>query len=328
MANKQKTVLVTGGCGFLGSHLCESHLKNGYRVIAVDNFCTSNRSNENYLRDAGGENIIIVEADVTESWSSWAESLPTEWLESLTHVFHFASPASPPLYQELAIETMWVNTIGLSNALNWADKLKARCIFASTSEIYGDPEVHPQPESYWGNVNTIGIRSCYDEAKRFGESLLFTHNWKKKTKHGLVRIFNTYGPRMNPHDGRVVINFLVQAIQGKDLTIFGDGSQTRSFCYVNDLVDGIRKYSTSDITTPINLGNPTEFTILELAEIVQSMHSEKSLKMTFHECPKDDPKLRRPDISQAKEKLSWEPKVDLKIGLQRMADWLSKTTLD
>ncbi|NCN39653.1 NAD-dependent epimerase/dehydratase family protein [bacterium] len=328
MANNQKTVLITGGCGFLGSHLAESHLRSGDNVIVVDNFCTSSGKNEPYLRELsaelGGDSLIVVEADVTEGWVSWTEPLPEDWLESLKYVYHFASPASPPLYQELAFETMWVNTIGLSNAMNWADKHGARCIFASTSEIYGDPNVHPQPESYWGNVNTLGPRSCYDEAKRFGESLLYTHNWKKETKHGLVRIFNTYGPRMNPQDGRVVINFLVQALKGEDLSIFGDGSQTRSFCYVTDLIAAIRKYAESDLTTPINTGNPNEFTILELAEKVRGLFPEKKLGMSYHDFPQDDPKQRCPDITLAKTKLGWQPKIELVEGLGKMADWLKQ----
>ncbi len=327
MANNQKTVIVTGGCGFLGSHICESHLKSGDRVVSVDNFSTSNLGNDEFLKKMGGENLIVVEADVTQSWNEWSAHLPESWLENVACVYHFASPASPPLYQKLALETMWVNTIGLSNAMNWADRHTARCVFASTSEIYGDPTIHPQTESYWGNVNTCGPRSCYDESKRFGESLLYTHNWKKGTQHGLVRIFNTYGPRMNPTDGRVVVNFLVQALQGKDLTVFGDGAQTRSFCYVDDLVNAIRKYADSNLTSPVNIGNPVEFTVLELAQKVQEIFSDKKLKLTYHDFPKDDPKQRCPNISIAKSKLAWEPKIDLQTGLTKMIDWLKHENL-
>ncbi|MEO5666864.1 MAG: NAD-dependent epimerase/dehydratase family protein, partial [Bdellovibrionota bacterium] len=322
MANLRKTVLITGGCGFLGSHLAEAHLKDGYRVICVDNFSSASRSNESFLTSLGSENLVIVEADVIEAWSGWSEELPESWLEDLAYVFHFASPASPPLYQALALETMWVNSIGLSNALNFADKFGARVVFASTSEIYGDPEFSPQPESYKGNVNTVGIRSCYDEAKRFGESLIFTHNWKKNTTHGMVRIFNTYGPRMNPADGRVVINFLVQALQGNALTIYGDGSQTRSFCYVDDLVRGIRAYMMSENKEPINIGNPVEFTILQLIDEVQKLFPSKKFERSFHPFPKDDPRQRRPDISRARERLQWEPRVSLADGLPRMLEWL------
>lgn len=311
----------------MGSQLAETHLKDGYQVICVDNFSTGSRSNESFLNSLGSENLVIVEADVIEPWSTWADSLPAGWLEDLGQVFHFASPASPPLYQRLALETMWVNTIGLSNALNFADKFGARVIFASTSEIYGDAEVSPQTEDYKGNVNTVGPRSCYDEAKRFGESLLFTHNWKKNTKHGMVRIFNTYGPRMNPADGRVVINFLVQGLQGGPLTIYGNGSQTRSFCYVDDLVRGIRAYANSELCEPINIGNPTEFTILGLVQAVEGLFAPKVLERSFHPFPQDDPKQRRPDISRARAKLGWEPKVPLAEGLSRMLNWLKTQPL-
>ncbi len=322
MANERKTVLITGGCGFLGSHLAESHLADGYRVVCVDNFSTADRRNESYLRSLPSDRLTIVEADVIEAWSTWTSSLPEEWLEDLAYVFHFASPASPPLYQELALETMWVNSIGLSNALNFADRHGARVVYASTSEIYGDPEVSPQPETYRGSVNTLGPRSCYDESKRFGESLLFTHNWKKGTHHGLVRIFNTYGPRMNPVDGRVVINFLVQALRKQPLTIYGDGSQTRSFCYVDDLVRGIRAYARSSLQYPVNLGNPVEFTIRQLAEEVGKLFPDRTAEYTFHPFPQDDPRQRRPDISRAQAELGWEPSIPLAEGLQKMLQWL------
>ncbi len=327
MANQRKTVLITGGCGFLGSHLAETHLKDGYQVICVDNFSTSTQSNASFLNSLGTDKLVIVEADVIEPWSTWADSLPEGWLEDLSHVYHFASPASPPLYQLLALETMWVNTIGLSNALSFADKFGARVVFASTSEIYGDAEVSPQTEDYKGNVNTLGPRSCYDEAKRFGESLLFTHNWKKNTKHGMVRIFNTYGPRMNPADGRVVINFLVQALQGGPLTIYGDGSQTRSFCYVDDLIRGIRTYAASKFCEPINIGNPSEFTILGLVQEVEKLFAPAVFERSFHPFPQDDPRQRRPDITRARTQLSWEPRVPLADGLSRMLDWLKTQPL-
>jgi nucleoside-diphosphate-sugar epimerase len=244
----------------------------------------------------------------------------------LKYVFHFASPASPPHYQRLGLETMWVNSVGLSLAMTFADQVGARVIFSSTSEIYGDPEISPQPETYWGNVNTLGPRSCYDESKRFGESLIYTYNLKNKTQHGLVRIFNTYGPRMNPNDGRVIINFLVQAMKGEALTVYGSGQQTRSFCYVDDLIEGIMKYAESPLTEPVNIGNDHEFTILEAAETVKKIFSDKKLKIEFQALPKDDPKQRKPDLSKAKKLLApWSPKVSLAEGLRHVIKWLEQT---
>jgi nucleoside-diphosphate-sugar epimerase len=246
-------------------------------------------------------------------------------LKKLSHVFHLASPASPPLYQEMAFETLWVNSLGLKRALDFADTLNARVVFASTSEVYGDPDRSPQAESYWGNVNSFGYRSCYDEAKRFGEALIFTHNWKKKTQHGLVRIFNTYGPRMNPHDGRVIINFLVQASRGEKLTVYGDGLQTRSFCYVTDLVSGLVRYAESRLTTPVNLGNDKEFTILELAKIVKDLYLPKQLEIEHQVLPSDDPKQRQPDLTLARRDLHpWAPQVPLREGLKSMREWLEQ----
>ena len=322
--------VVTGGAGFIGSHLCEALLNRGMPVISVDNYSTGLRENTSHLEQLSKpQNFLTVEADAAQPWS-WQKKIPNGWLKKISHVFHFASPASPPLYQEMAFSTLWVNALGLKNAIEFADSLApaadehgARVIFASTSEIYGDPSVSPQPETYWGNVNSFGIRSCYDESKRFGEALIFTHNWKKNTQHGLVRIFNTYGPRMNPHDGRVVINFLVQACENQPLTIYGDGQQTRSFCYIDDLVDGILRYAESSLTEPLNLGNDTEFTVLQLAEAVESLVHEKNLPLVFRSLPKDDPKQRRPDLSRAREKLApWEPRISLSDGLQRTYEWL------
>ncbi len=317
-------ILITGGGGFLGSHLAEFYLRQGKQVVCVDNFCTGLKSNRQYLEslpEAKGR-LQFIEADVSRPWSLWTNQIAVP-KKQISHVLHFASPASPPHYQRLSIETMWVNTIGLQEAMLFADAQGGRAIFASTSEIYGDPEISPQPESYWGNVNTLGPRSCYDEAKRFGEALLYTHNLKYSTRHGMVRIFNTYGPRMNPNDGRVIINFLVQALRGEKLSIYGTGQQTRSFCFVSDLVAGIDRYARSEIREPINLGNETEFSILELVQTVQELFSDKKLGIEHFELPKDDPRQRRPDLSKAKTELApWSPQVSLKEGLQRMTEWL------
>lgn len=322
---KNDAVLITGGGGFIGSHLAEYFLKQKRSVIIVDNFCTGLRSNGEYLKSiSNSESFTLIEADVSKPWS-WSQNLGPERLKKISHVFHLASPASPPLYQEMAFDTLWVNSIGLNHALNFADSVGARLVYSSTSEVYGDPDCSPQPESYWGHVNSFGIRSCYDESKRFGEALIFTHNWKKKTKHGLVRIFNTYGPRMNPHDGRVIINFLVQASKGEALTVFGDGQQTRSFCYVSDLISGIVAYANSSLTEPVNLGNDKEFTILELVKEVQRQYSSKNLKIEFKPLPLDDPKQRRPDLSRAIQYLApWQPQVNLAEGLGLMRAEIEK----
>lgn len=322
-------VLITGGGGFLGSHLAEFYLGQGIHVICVDDFSTGLPSNRRYLENlktAQGR-FQFIEADVSRPWSLWTDQISFD-RKKISHVFHFASPASPPHYQRLSIETMWVNSIGLQEAMLFADASNGRVIFASTSEIYGDPEISPQPESYWGNVNTLGPRSCYDEAKRFGEALLYSHNQKYKTKHGLVRIFNTYGPRMNPTDGRVIINFLVQALRGEKLSIYGDGQQTRSFCYVDDLVAGIDRYSRTALIEPVNVGSETEFTILELAQTVQEIFQGKNLQIEHFELPKDDPKQRRPDLTKALSALApWQPKISLKEGLQEMIAWLETQDL-
>lgn len=320
-----KGAIITGVAGFLGSHLAESLLKKNIPVIGVDNLVSGTTSNINYLKSiAPKKKFAFVKADASRPWKAWiAKSKKAINPAKITHVFHFASPASPPIYQEHALETIWINSLGVNEALVNADKLKARVIFSSTSEIYGDPLEHPQKETYRGNVTTVGPRSCYDEAKRFGETLIYTHNWKKNTKHGFVRIFNTYGPRMNPYDGRVVINFLLQAIKNQPLTVFGTGKQTRSFCYVSDLIDGILKYAETELTEPLNLGNEKEFTILELAETVQELFKNKKLEIKFEPLPKDDPTQRRPDLTISKKLLHpWEPKVPLAQGLEQMSSWL------
>lgn len=316
-------VLITGGGGFIGSHLAEFYLNKNIPVICVDNFCTGLRSNATLLKNKFSSTLFhFIETDVTLPWS-WADDVVNQTKIKLSHVFHFASPASPPHYQNLAFETLDVNSVGLRNALNFADKYSARVVFASTSEVYGDPTVSPQPESYFGNVNSFGYRSCYDESKRFGEALLFTHNWKKKTQHGLVRIFNTYGPRMNPNDGRVVINFLVQASRGEALTVYGTGQQTRSFCFISDLVAGINAYAETQIVEPVNLGNDTEFTINELVEEVKKLYAHKNLSLKYLDLPHDDPTRRRPDLTKARKLLSpWRPTVSLAQGLIEMKNWV------
>lgn len=320
-----KTVLVTGCAGFIGSHLCEHFLKSGYAVIGMDNFATGMKSNIEHLKTFS--QFSFFQFDVSHPWMEVSKHLSTEALNNLQYVFHFASPASPPLYQAMALETLRVNSIGLENALQFATQHKARVIFASTSEVYGDPKVHPQPESYWGYVNSFGERSCYDEAKRFGEALLFSFNKKMQTKHGLVRIFNTYGPRMNPHDGRVVINFVKQALLNEPLTVYGEGKQTRSFCYVDDLVEGIVKYAESDLCEPVNLGNPGEFTILELAELVKKNFGQGQSEIRFLPMPSDDPLQRKPDIQKAKSFLDWQPQISLADGLLKTYDWLKTQKL-
>lgn len=322
---KPTGVLITGGGGFIGSNLAEHYLKKGLPVVCVDNFCTGMRANVDRLKKISSpDQFVFVEEDISKPWH-WTKIISPNFIKKISHVFHLASPASPPLYQELAFETLWANSLGLNHALELGDSLGARVIYSSTSEIYGDPECSPQPESYWGRVNSFGVRSCYDESKRFGEALLFTHNWKKKTRHGLVRIFNTYGPGMNPHDGRVIINFLVQASQGKNLTVYGDGRQTRSFCYISDLVAGLVKYAESELVEPVNLGNDNEFTILDLATEVQKLFSPKEIRIQFMPLPKDDPQQRRPDLTRARAVLApWRPQVNLAEGLQMMRKWLEK----
>lgn len=317
-----ETVLITGGAGFVGSHLVERFIKQNIKVLCIDNFATGQKKNitpfekHPYL-------FQFVQADVCEPWERWQKNMSDSTLSSVDRVFHFASPASPPHYQRLSLETMWVNTLGLQNALRFADAVGAHVTFASTSEIYGDPDISPQNESYFGNVNTWGPRSCYDESKRFGEALIHTWNEKFKTHHGCVRIFNTYGPRMDPADGRVIINFLVQAIQRRPLTIYGDGKQTRSFCFVDDLCAAIDQYSKLELSEPVNIGNDNEFTINELTTVIKKIFDDRELEVVHHDLPKDDPKQRRPDLGKARKMLTpWEPKIQLKEGLQTMRKWL------
>jgi dTDP-glucose 4,6-dehydratase len=302
-------VVVTGGAGFVGSHLCRALLERGDEVVAVDNLLTGRR-----------ENIEDLEADPAFSFrfEDVSKSVGVEGHVDL--VLHFASPASPPEYLALPLETLDVGSIGTRNALDLARAHDARFLLASTSEIYGDPEVHPQPEDYHGNVNPIGPRSVYDEAKRFAETLTMAYHRLYAMSTGIVRIFNTYGPNLRAADGRVVSNFLIQAIDGKPLTVFGDGTQTRSFCYVDDEVRGILALADSDVVEPVNIGNDGEFTMLELAQVVLDV-SGSSSEIVFEPLPADDPARRRPDLTRARTLLGWEPTVPLREGLRRTYEW-------
>jgi UDP-glucuronate decarboxylase len=305
-----KTIIVTGGAGFLGSHLCESLVKDN-KVICVDNLFTGNKNNIKHLM--GNPNFKFMEHDIIEPL--FIED------EKIDQIYNLACPASPIHYQFNAIRTIKANILGTMNMLGLAKKHGARILQASTSEIYGDPLEHPQKESYRGNVNTIGSRACYDEGKRCAESLMFDYHRQNKVDIRLIRIFNTYGPRMASNDGRVISNFIIQALEGKDITVYGEGSQTRSFCYVSDLIKAIIKMmNREEFLGPVNLGNPGEFIILELAEKVIELTGSKS-KIIFKELPEDDPTRRKPDIGMAKEKLDWEPKVDLSEGLKHTIEY-------
>jgi dTDP-glucose 4,6-dehydratase len=298
-------VLVTGAAGFLGSHLAERFLTEGHEVVGVDNFITGSRDNAEILERLGG--FRLIEHDV---------SRPLFIDEPIDGVLHFASPASPVDYLELPIQTLKVGSLGTHNALGLAKAKGARFLLASTSEVYGSPLVHPQPETYWGNVNPVGFRGVYDEAKRFAEAMTMAYHRYHGLETRIVRIFNTYGPRMRPDDGRVVSNFIVQALRGDPLTIYGDGSQTRSFCFVTDEVDGIYRLFHADRAEPVNIGNPHEFTIRELAEVVLEETGSNS-PIERLPLPEDDPKIRQPDITIARELLGWEPAVDLREGIRQ-----------
>lgn len=308
----KKRILVTGGAGFIGSHLCERLLKEGNEVICVDNFYTGTKENiQNLLKNPYFE---IIRHDIT--FPLYVE---------VDEIYNLACPASPIHYQFDPVQTVKTCVHGAINMLGLAKRLKIKILQASTSEVYGDPEVHPQSESYWGNVNPVGSRACYDEGKRCAETLFFAYHRQHDLRIKVARIFNTYGPRMHPNDGRVVSNFIVQALKGEDITIYGDGSQTRSFCYIDDLIEGIIKLMNSDdnITGPINLGNPDEWTILELAERIIKLTKSKS-KIVFKPLPDDDPKRRKPDIEKAKNLLNWQPKVDLDYGLKETITYFRK----
>lgn len=307
------SVLITGAAGFVGSHLVDSHIQRGDQVIGVDNLATGSLQNIAHL--SSNKQFTFINHDISQG-------VPSE-LPNVEKVYHFASPASPPRYLNLPLETMAVNTEGTRHLLEFSKSSGARILFASTSEVYGDPLVHPQVETYWGNVNPIGPRSVYDEAKRYGETLLALYQRMDWADTAIIRIFNTYGPRLDPEDGRVVSSFLRDALRGKPLPIFGNGTQTRSFCFVSDLVNGIMRMMDSGHHGPVNLGNPNEFTLLELAAIVGEV-LQINPELEFFDLPQDDPKQRKPDISLAKSVLNWEPTVQLREGLVTTAAWMKE----
>jgi UDP-glucuronate decarboxylase len=307
-----KKILVTGGAGFLGSHLCEKILAQGHDVLCVDNYFTG--SKDNILHLLANPKFEVMRHDVT--FPLYVE---------VDQIYNLACPASPVHYQFDPVQTTKTSVHGAINMLGLAKRVQARILQASTSEVYGDPEIHPQTEDYWGKVNPIGIRSCYDEGKRCAETLFFDYWRQHALEIKVVRIFNTYGPRMHPNDGRVVSNFIVQALKGEDITIYGDGQQTRSFCYVDDLVEAMIRMmeSRADFTGPLNIGNPGEFSMLQLAELVIKMTRSKS-KLVFKPLPQDDPKQRRPDITLAQKELSWAPNIQLEVGLEKTISYFSR----
>jgi dTDP-glucose 4,6-dehydratase len=311
----QERALVTGGAGFLGSHLCDALLGEGWSVVAVDNLLTGSSANLEHLRNESA--FEFVEKDICEPFD----------VGRVDYVFHFASPASPVDYMMHGIPTLKVGSVGTFHALEVARKYGAKYLVSSTSECYGDPLEHPQKETYWGHVNPIGPRSVYDEAKRFTEAVTMAYHRYHKVDTRIVRIFNTYGPRMQLNDGRVVPNFMKQALRGEDLTVYGSGQQTRSFCYVSDEVDGFIRLSKSDKHLPVNIGNPNEFTILECAQQVLKVTGSKS-KIRYEPLPQDDPKQRRPDITKARQLLRWEPKIDLETGLRLSLEYFKKAVAE
>ena len=305
-----KRILVTGGAGFIGSHLCERLLKDGNKVICLDNFYTGTENNIKHL--INHPQFEFINHDIVNEFSA-----------DVDQIYNLACPASPPHYQHNPIQTLKTSVIGIINMLELARKCNARILQASTSEVYGDPKVHPQPENYWGNVNPIGVRSCYDEGKRCAETLMMDYKRQYDTDIRIVRIFNTYGPQMTPDDGRVVSNFIIQALKGQDITIYGDGSQTRSFCYIDDLIDGLIKMMNGNITGPINLGNPSERSILDFAKLILELTKSKS-NIVFKPLPSDDPAKRQPDISLAVKELNWHPSLDIKEGLKKTIDYFKE----
>jgi len=308
----EKTILITGGAGFIGSHLCDFLLNKNFKIICVDNLITGNKKNIEHL--SNNQNFKFINQDISKHITI---------NENLDYILHLASPASPVDYQKIPIQTLKVGSLGTHNTLGLALTKKAKYLLASTSEVYGDPLVNPQPETYWGNVNPIGVRGCYDESKRFAEALVMAYHRIHNVDIRIARIFNTYGPRMSKDDGRVVPNFITQAVSNKPLTIYGDGKQTRSFCYINDLIEGIYRLMMSNINEPVNLGNPEEHTILEFAEKIKKITKSKS-KIVFKDLPIDDPRVRCPDISKAKKILNWEPKFTLGNGLKETIEFFKQ----
>jgi UDP-glucuronate decarboxylase len=308
----RKRILVTGGAGFIGSHLCERLLNEGNEVLCVDNFFTGTKDNINHL--TRNPYFEFIRHDIC--FPLYVE---------VDEIYNLACPASPIHYQFDPVQTTKANVLGAINMLGLAKRLKVRIFQASTSEVYGNPTIHPQPETYWGNVNTIGPRACYDEGKRCAETLFFDYHRQHKLDIKVARIFNTYGPRMHPNDGRVVSNFILQALRGHDITVYGDGVQTRSFCYIDDMIEGIYRYMslTNGFVGPVNLGNPSEVTILDLAKIIIDLTGSRS-KIVFKQLPQDDPERRMPDITLAKSKLGWKPEVDLKTGLMKTVEYFER----
>lgn len=308
----KKVAVITGGAGFIGSHLCDSLIEKGFKVICLDNLITGKLGNIEHL--IKNKNFAFIKHNVAEY---------IDIAGRVDYVLHFASPASPVDYLKFPIQTLKVGSLGTHNALGLTKVKKAKFMLASTSEVYGDPLVHPQPESYWGNVNSVGVRGCYDEAKRFAEAITMAYHRVHKIDTKIARIFNTYGPRVRINDGRVIPNFIYQAINSKPLTVYGQGKQIRSFCYISDLIEGIYKLMTFRINEPLNLGNPREFAIIELAHLILQLTKSKS-KLAFRPLPEDDPKQRQPDISQAKKLLKWQPKIELEEGLAMTIKWLRR----
>ena len=309
MLNDQKRILITGGAGFLGSHLCDRLLSEGHDVLCLDNFFTGSKRNISHMLNS--PNFELIRHDLVQPI----------FLE-VDEIYNLACPASPIHYQYNPVKTVKTSVMGAINMLGLAKRVKAKILQASTSEIYGNPTVHPQKENYWGNVNTIGLRSCYDEGKRCAETLFFDYHRQNKVNIRVVRIFNTYGPRVQPNDGRVISNFIVQALANEDITVFGDGTQTRSFCYVDDMVEGLIKMMNGpdDFIGPVNLGNPHEFRMLQLAEVIIRLTGSRS-KIIFKPLPQDDPLQRCPDIALARKRLNWDPKIDLEEGLKRTIEY-------
>ncbi|MCG9479554.1 MAG: SDR family oxidoreductase [Actinomycetia bacterium] len=304
----KKTALVTGGAGFIGSHICDYLLERDFRVICMDNLITGSLENIEHIRR---EDFLFINHDITEF---------IDIKEDIDLIFHFASPASPIDYLQLPIQTLKVGALGTHNILGLAKVKRAKIILASTSEVYGDPKIHPQTEEYWGNVNPVGPRGVYDEAKRFAEAMLMAYHRQQGVDTYIVRIFNTYGPRMRKNDGRAIPNFISQCLEGKNITVYGDGRQSRSFCYISDMVEGIYRLINSNYHLPVNIGNPEEMTILELAREIKSMTNSKS-EIVFQDLPEDDPMVRKPDISKVRKILKWEPKVEFEKGIVETIKW-------